>query len=61
MIEGGNSKHHDSLEELFILQNVADLKAIRYKVFTFDFGFKMSRDFTKRGRFIFVGSRICAC
>ena len=42
MIEGGNSKYHDSLEELFILQNIADLKVIRYEVFTFDFEFKMS-------------------
>ena len=32
MIEGGNSKYHDSLEELFI--NTADSKVIRYKVFT---------------------------
>ena len=39
MIEGG--KHHDSLEELFTVQNTEELKAIvRYKVFTFDFGFK---------------------
>ena len=30
---------------------VADFKVIRYKVFTFDFGFKMSGDFTKPGRF----------
>ena len=39
MIEGG--KHHDLLEELFTVQNTEELKAIvRYKVFTFDFGFK---------------------
>ena len=39
LIEGG--KHHDSLEELFTLQNTEELKVIvRYKVFTFDFGFK---------------------
>ena len=39
MIEGG--KQHDSLEELFTLQNTEELKVIvRYKVFTFDFGFK---------------------
>ena len=40
MIEGGISKYHDSLEELFILQNIADVKVIRYKELTFDFGFK---------------------
>ena len=34
--------YHDFLEELFILQNTADLKAIRYKVFIFDFGFKLN-------------------
>ena len=39
LIEGENSNYHDSLEELFILQNIADLKVITYKVFTFDFGF----------------------
>ena len=60
MIEGENSKYHDSYGELFILQNIADLKVIRYKVFTFDFGFKMSGDVTKPGRFIFLNSRICA-
>ena len=54
MTEGGNEKYHDSQEEVFILQNIADLKAIRYKVFTFDFGFKLSRDFTNPGRFIFL-------
>ena len=61
MSEGGNSKYHDSLDELFIPQNIADLKVIRYKEFTYDFGFKMSGDFTKPGRFIFLDSRICAC
>ena len=46
MIEAG--KHHDSLEELFTLQNTEELKVIvRYKVFTFDFGSKISRDLTK--------------
>ena len=61
MIEGGNSKYHDLLEELFIPQNIADLKVIRYKVFTFDLGFKISGDFTTPGSFIFLDSRICAC
>ena len=52
MIEEG--KHHDSLEELFTLQNTEELKVIvRYKVFTFDFGFKISRDLTKPGAFLF--------
>ena len=53
MIKGGNSNYHDSLEELFILQNFAELKAIRYKVFTVDFGFKMSGDQT--GTFYIFG------
>ena len=61
MIEEGKSKYHDSLEELLILQNIADLRVIRYKVAIFDFGFKMSGDFTKPGCFIFLDSRICAC
>ena len=40
MIEGG--KYHDSLEELFTLQNIAELRVISYKVFTFDdFGFNV--------------------
>ena len=47
MIEEG--KYHDSLEELFTVQNIEELKVIiRYQVFTFDLGFKMSRDLTKR-------------
>ena len=54
MIEGG--EHHDSLEELFTLQNTEELKVIvRYKVFTFDFGFKIPRDLTKPGAFLFFG------
>ena len=54
MIEG--RKHHDSLEELFTLQNTVELMVIvRYKVFTFDFGFKISRDLTKPGTFLFFG------
>ena len=54
MIEG--RKHHDSLEELFTLQNTAELMVIvRYKVFTFDFGFKISRNLTKPGTFLFFG------
>ena len=54
MIEGG--KHHDSLEELFTLQNTKELKVIvKYKVFPFDFGFKISRDLTKPGTFLFFG------
>ena len=47
MIEGG--EQHDSLEELFALQNTKELKVIvRYKVFPFDFGFKISRDLDSR-------------
>ena len=39
MIEGG--EHHDSLEELFTLQNTEELKVIvRCKVFPSDFGFQ---------------------
>ena len=55
MIEGG--KHHDSLEELFTLQNTEELK-----VFTFDFGSKISRDLTKpRAFFYFFGfTHLCA-
>ena len=62
MIEGRISKYHDdSLEELFILQNISDLKVISYKVFTFDFGLEMSEDFTKPGCFIFLDTRtVCA-
>ena len=60
MIKEENSKLHYSLEELFILQNIDNVKVIRYKVFTLDFGFQMSRDVTKPGRFIFLNSRICA-
>ena len=60
MIEGG--KHHDSLEELFTLQNTEELKVIvRYKVFTFDFGSKISRDLTNRELFYFFGfTHLCA-
>ena len=54
MIEGG--EQHDSLEELLTLQNTAELMVIvRYKVFTFDFGFKISRDLTKPGTILFFG------
>ena len=54
MIEGG--EHHDSLEELFTLQNTEELKVIvRYKVFPSDFGFKISRELTKPGAFLFFG------
>ena len=60
MSKGENTKLHYSLEELFILQNIDDVKVIRNKVFTFDFGFQMSGDVTKPGRFIFLNSRICA-
>ena len=58
MSKGENTKLHYSLEELFILQNIDDIKVIRYKVFTFDFGFQMSGDVTKPGRFIFLNLRI---
>ena len=45
--------YHDSLEELFIRQNIADLKVTRYKVFIFDFAeFKISGDLTKPGCFL---------
>ena len=47
MIEG--AKYHDSLEELFTRQNIEEI--IRYQVFTFDLGFKISRDLTKPGTF----------
>jgi len=56
MIEGGKLSWFDSLEELFILQNIADLKVIKYKVFIFNFGFKISGDLTKPGWFfLFFG------
>ena len=59
MIEGG--KYHDSLEELFTLQNTAELKLISYKIFTFDFGYKISRKLTKPGRFLCFGfTHLCA-
>ena len=61
MIEGGKL-WFDSLEELFILQNIADLKVIKYKVFIFNFGFKISRDLTKAdGFFHFLDSLIYVC
>ena len=41
--------YDDSLEELFIPQNIVDLKVIRCKVFTSNFGFKISGDLTKPG------------
>ena len=43
----------DSLEELFSLQNFADLSVIGYKVLTLDFGFKISGDAAKPGHFYF--------
>ena len=53
MIKEG--KYHDSLEELFTIQNVEELKVIiRYQVFTFDLGFKISRDLTKLGTFLLI-------
>ena len=60
MIEGG--EQHDSLEDLFALQNTEELKVIvRYKVFPFDFGFKISRDLTKPGAFLLFGfMHLCA-
>ena len=45
MIEGGKVSWLYSLEELFILQNIADLKVIRYKVLTFDLGQKDDKEF----------------
>ena len=45
MIEEGN--YDDSLEELFILQNIVGLTVIRCKVLIPDFGFKISGDLTK--------------
>ena len=57
MIEGG--EQHDSLEELFTLQNTEELKVIvRYKVFTFDFGFKSPETWPNRKFFNFLDSRI---
>ena len=53
MIEGG--KYHDSLEELFTLQNIAELTVIRYKVFTFDLDSKYPRNLNKPGRLFFFG------
>ena len=60
MIERG--KYHDSLEELFTLQNIEELKLIvRYQVFSLDLGFKISRDLTKPGTFLFFGfTHLCA-
>ena len=60
MIEGG--KYHDSLEELFTLQNIEELKVIiRFQVFTFDLGFKISRDLTKPETFLLFGfTHLCA-
>ena len=56
MIEGGNSKYHDSLEELFILENIADLQAIRYKVFIhFRFRIQNVRRLHQTGTFYIFG------
>ena len=44
-------KYPDSLQELFALQNIADLKVIGYEIFTLDFEFKIFGDATKPGRF----------
>jgi len=46
--------YDDSLEQLFILQNVVDLKVIGYKVFISDFAFKISGDLTKPGFIIII-------
>ena len=46
--------YDDSLEELFILQNIVGLKVIRCKVFISDFGFKISGDLTKPGFIIII-------
>ena len=45
MIEGRKVSWLYLLEELFILQNIAYLKVIRYIVFTFDFGQKDDKEF----------------
>ena len=44
----------------YIQQNIVDLKIIWYKVFTFDFAFKISGDLTKPGVF-FLDSLIYVC
>ena len=62
MIEGG--KYLDSLEKLFTLQNIEELKLIiRYQVFSLDLGFKTSRDLTKLGTFLFfwIHASFCVC
>ena len=60
MIEGG--KYHDSLEELFTIQNIEELKLIvRYQVFSLDLGFKTSRDLTKPGTFLFFWIHVSLC
>ena len=46
-------KYPDSFQKLFTLQNISDLTVIEYKVFTLDFGFKISEDATKPGRLYF--------
>ena len=52
-VSGFIEKYLDSLEKLFTLQNIADLTVMGYKVFTLDFGVKISGDATKPGRFYF--------
>ena len=59
MIEGG--KYLDSLEKLFTVQHIEELKIIiREQAFSLDLGVKISRDLTKPGPFffIFLDSRI---
>ena len=51
MILGEN--HPDSLEELFTLENIADLAVIAYKVFTLNFGFQNLRRRDQTGTFLF--------
>ena len=62
MIEGG--KYLDSLEKLFTLQNIEELKIIiRQQVFSLDLGFTISRDLTKPGPslFFWIHASLCVC
>ena len=63
MMEGG--EHHDSLEELFTLQNTKELKVIvRYKVLPFRFRIQNLQRVDQTGsffNFFWIHASLCVC
>ena len=63
MMEGG--EHHDSLEELFTLQNTKELKVIvRYKVLPFRFRIQNLQRVDQTGSFFnyfWIHPSLCVC